>query len=1013
MGIVEQHPTNVKHFQQDRAEPVAIRLLGGFSVAAADRVVHKSAWRLKKARSVVKLLALAHGRQLTRDALMEYLWPDLDPRAAANNFHRAVHFARRALSEAGGGDTAFLHLHDQVLSLAPPGAVWVDVDAFEAAATVALRSNDPAQYQAAIELYDGDLLPEDQYEDWAADRRVGLRDTYMTLLLNLARIDEQHGEISAAQSLLQQVLEHEPVHEDAHAGLIRLYARAGQRHQALRQYDHLTEALQRDLDAQPSAASQRLYRDIVEERFPAQPVTPLAGTPRPEGDAQTNLPSHLTSFIGRQQERSAVTELIAAHRLVTITGPGGSGKTRLALEVASDLAGSFPNGVWLVELASLNDPGLITRTVLTTLGAQETPGQAMVTTLQRFLRNRRLLLIMDSCEHLIEASADLAHRLLHACPHLRILATSRETLRVAGEATWLIPPLATPDPERLPPFRELLEVDAVRLFLDRAQERYPALVVNAERAASIAQICHRLEGIPLAIELAAGRTRTLSLEQMAARLDDSLHLLSYGPRTGPRRQQPLEATIDWSYRLLADAEQRVFRQLSIFPNGCTLTAAEAVCSSDNSPAAATLDILDQLVDKSLITLGTQSDTLRYRLLEPIRQFAGERLQQCGETEATRRRHVAWCLAFAIEADSKIWTDEQTAGVKRLEAERDNMRAALAWYIEHDVETGLELAGNLWWFWRMRGDFWEGRHWLESILARISQWTAVEAKALLAVGTLAAIQGDFEAARPRIEQSLRIFRAVGDTRFIGWATANLGYLDLHNHRLESAETLLQEGLALLQTAGDYRGVGWALAALADVAAGRNDLALAAGFFEQRLNVHRTMGDERGISWALLGMANIARIKGDPDRAKPLLEESLELSYEVGDKWATAWTLTCLGMLALTEDNGRQARTLLHESLAIFKTVGDRHGCVYSLFCFGLLLLQEGDYTGVIHAIRQAESHPPPLAAWLTPRQRAECEAAVRAACDALEPARCAEIEREARSMTLDQTIASVCSHVPLR
>ncbi|MGH2370481.1 MAG: AfsR/SARP family transcriptional regulator, partial [Chloroflexota bacterium] len=563
----------------DTPPVLRIQLLGGFRVWTGARPVDEASWRLHKARALVKLLALAPDHRLHRERLLDLLWPDLDPEAAANNLRYALHVARRSLALAcqpdrasspmspganGGHALTLLQSEGDLLALCPAGGLWTDVAAFEVAAGAARRTQDPAAYGAAIALYAGDLLPEDRYEDWAAGRREELRALYLALLLEHAGLCEARGQHAAAVDALTKLITADPANEGAHQELMRLHARRGQRHQALRQYRQLREALRRDLDAEPDPTSQRLYQDILTGSFPAEPSSPLAlpieQQPQNEAPPAHNLPIQVTSFVGRERELAEVSRLLDTARLVTLTGSGGSGKTRLALQVASNLVSSgfrvpsselgrgeletrnsqlatpaepvFPDGVWLVELASLADPALVPPAVASALGVREAPGSPPAETLAIALRTRRLLLVLDNCEHLLDACAALADTLLRACPQLRILATSREALGMAGEATFRVPSLALPaapvrphggagrDPSCAEAPAGLADYDAIRLFVERAGFVQPGFTLTTQNAAAIVQICQRLDGIPLAIELAAARIGVLAPAQLAARLDD-------------------------------------------------------------------------------------------------------------------------------------------------------------------------------------------------------------------------------------------------------------------------------------------------------------------------------------------------------------------------------------------------------------------------------------------------------------------------------------------------------------
>jgi len=536
-----------------------------------------------------------------------------------------------------------------------------------------------------LALYGGDYLPDDPYADWAAPTRARLRRQYLDLLLHLAALCGACGELDEAEDALRRVLATEPGHEDAAATLMGLLAAAGRRGDALRVYQALATALEDDLAVTPAAEIMALRaRLVAQEAAPAGTNAPSRQVHPPD---RTNLPAPASSFVGRAWEVGDVAELVTHARLVTLTGPGGCGKTRLALEVAATLVDACLDGVWLVELAALADPTLVPRAVAAAFGLAEQPEQPLLATLSAFLRARDLLLVMDNCEHLLGACAALVAALLPACPHLRVLATSRERLAVPGEHPYLVPSLATPDPADPPSPEQLATYEAVRLFLERAGTRRPGLTLTAANAGAVAQICARLDGLPPAIELAAARVGVLPVEGIAARLDDRFRLLTGGPRTALPRQQTLRAAIDWSHALLDPAEQALFARLAVFAGGWTLEAAEAVCAEDDGADVEALDLLGALVDKSLAHTRETPDTLRYGFLETVRAYARERLEASGESAQISRRHAAYYLALAERAETALWGPEQASWFRRLDVEQDNLRAALGRVCEKSGRAG--------------------------------------------------------------------------------------------------------------------------------------------------------------------------------------------------------------------------------------------------------------------------------------------------------------------------------------
>jgi predicted ATPase/DNA-binding SARP family transcriptional activator len=847
-------------------EALRIRMLGGFSVCVGTRAIEEGEWRLRKAASLVKLLALTPGHRLHRERVTDLLWPNLRPRAATNNLRQALHAARRILDPGTTKDAAerYLGRRGELLELCPGGLLSVDVEAFEEAAATARRSRNLGAYEAALELYTGELLPADLYEEWAEERREGLRGMYLALLLELAKLYEEQGRAEEAIEVLGRVVAAESVREEAHARLMRLYALTGRTGEALAQYERLQEALSSTLGAEPGAASRRLCEEILAGRVsPSQP----ARTDRPPeehpGVGKHNLPALRTSLLGRERELVEVKRALAMTRLLTLTGAGGSGKTRLALEVSKYLIGAYEDGVWLVELASLSDPDLVPQAVASTLGVHEAAGRPLTETVAKHLRSKKTLLVLDNCEHLVEACAALADVLLGACPDLRVLATSREPLSIAGEVTWPVPSLSLPDdPLRLPSLEECRRYGAVRLFVERAEA--------ADNMLAVLRVCRRLDGMPLAIELAAARTRVLSVEQIANRLDESFRLLRSDSRTVLPRQQTLQATVDWSHGLLSEKERVLFRRLSVFSGGFTLEAAEVVCvCGEGLEQDEILDLLTHLADKSLVVVRERRGEMRYRFLEAVRQYGWEKLEESGEAEAIGRTHASLFLALAEKVESRIDPKNSTADrrpwLERLEAEHDNLRATLRWAAETgEAEMALRLACGLFWFWHTRGYrgyLSEGRYWFDRALAVARTPTAARAEALYCWGYLAWIQGDLLVARSRLEESVATWREIGGRQGgLAHALWHLGLVTLALGEPVMARSLSEESMQLFRMLeGDEFGLSMSLAVLGLTVATQGYYALASSLLKESEAIARKVGDDWFLSLTLryLGAAAFAK------------------------------------------------------------------------------------------------------------------------------------------------------------
>jgi predicted ATPase len=531
-----------------------------------------------------------------------------------------------------------------------------------------------------------------------------------------------------------------------------------------------------------------------------QPSNPRTAE-RPSG----NLPLAPTSFVGRDREVAEVGRLLSERQLLTLCGPGGAGKTRLALAVASRLGDHFEDGVWWVELAPISDPNLVAQAVAQTLMIADEPGRPLADTLARDLAATELLLVLDNCEHLIEACAELADALLRACPDLQILATSREPLRISGEASFMVPSLSVPDPGRLPAAGDLAGYEAVRLFVERTRAVDPSFALMEQNALAVADVCRKLDGIPLAIELAAARTRVLTVEQISEKLDDPLGLLTAGSRTAAARHRTLRATLQWSHGLLDEQEQELFRRLSMFAGGWDLEAAEAVGAAEPAEAGRVLDLLSGLVEKSLVVAEAEArGAVRYGMLEPVRHYALELLEEGGETGETRGRHAAFFAALAEEAYPKLRAVPQVEWLRRLDKENDNLRGALSWALSaDDIPTAARLGYALWTFWWIRNRQIEGRRWMEQVLpGRDGLPPPLRIRATIAAAAMAYGQGDTEAVVRYTAELVELSRAVGgDALAEAFVHAGTGLVATDRGDLEAAAPHLEEALPLFREAGE--------------------------------------------------------------------------------------------------------------------------------------------------------------------------------------------------------------------
>ena len=924
-------------------EAVRVRLLGGFSVSVGSRTIPDDEWHLRKAAGLVKLLALAPGHRMHREQATEVLWLDSGRKAAANNLRRVLHAARRTLDPDAG--SRYLSSKDEQLVLCPDD-LWTDVAAFEEATAAAHRAKEPATYRAAIDLYAGELLPEDRYEEWTESRRQELKRLYLSLLVESAALYEERGEYERGIEVLRKAVEKEHTLEEAHAGLMRLYALVGREGEAMAQYEQLRATLSREFGAEPSTRTRRLRGEIAAGTASITPHT-SPSRDEPSDAGKHNLPVPRTSLVGREHEMVELKRELAMTRLLTLTGAGGSGKTRLALAVARDLVGAYPDGVWWTELAPLAEADLVVGAVAGALGLQEQPGVPLGDTLTKTLREKRALLVLDNCEHVIDTIASLIDDLLNVCPALRILTTSREPLSVMGEFVRRVSPLSVPPTDRPPAALELLRYDAVRLFVVRARLRLPDFDLTSRNATAVAEVCRRLEGIPLAVELAAARVGTLPVDEVCRRLRDSLGLLSGGPRTAPYRQSTMRATLDWSYGLLSEEEKHLLRLLSVFAGGWTLDAAEAIGSGGGIREASVLEFLSGLTEKSLVMANTTGELApRYRMLEPIRQYVREKLGDAGETQDARRLHAAFFQKLAEEAELKLQGPEEAEWMGRLASEHDNLSAALSWSLGGgDPTLGIRLTGALPDYWVARGHVSEGMRWMEEALIVVDDAAepAARAATLNAAGFFWAEKGDFQRAESCLAEAVAIRRVLGDPLRLSDTLANLGWLADSRGDHRRAIALFEESLETARVSNQPRARAGALNGLGWTAANSGDFDRARRLWEESAAVNRDVGYRSGMGMAFINIGLLEVSLGNLDWATTVLEEALALGRRLGNKDVVQGSLHYLGLAETLGGDPNRGRALLVDALNLAAEAGRDPDTVENLEGLALAAGELGQHT----------------------------------------------------------------------
>jgi len=920
------------------AESFRLFLLGGFRLEKAGKPVQVSR---KKAKALLAYLALFPG-VYTREQLATLFFPDDLDQAARKNLRVLLAELYKTLgAEFFSGDRDAVELNAE--------KIWVDAveikDEFRRMKDEAMNTS-----RSSLILHPSsfDLLPE-LYDDWVLQKREELRERRVDALLQVVEHARAQSEYAQAIGYAQNVLQLDRANERAHQHLMFLYAAQGDRTAALNQFEACIAALEEELGVEPAVETIALAKKIKQQKTGATS----------EATRLTNLPKPLTSFVGREREIGEIREMLgraesvegganvslhaSRSTLTTLFGPGGSGKTRLAIESGRALVEEFEHGVWWVELAPLSDGALVPQHIAKALGIAEQPNEPVTQTLVNGLRRRELLLILDNCEHLVEAAAQLAETLVRECERVKILATSREGLNIAGEQVVPVAPLGVPRANEISLTQLALEFSAVRLFVERARLAQPQFVLEDANAPQVIQICQRLDGIPLALELAAARVKQMNVREIATRLDQRFELL-VGARTALPRQQTLRALMDWSYDLLNEDERVLFRRVSVFAGGWTIESAEEVCADDTLPRAKILGALLRLVDKALVTTTAGTDT-RYTLLETIREYAREKLSGGGraadEMETLRARHYDYFTAFAERADAGLWSAEQTEWLAHLEAEHNNLRVALTWAMERATPdakrgTAMRLAGALGHFWDLRGHVLEGEQWLERALevdANVEHPNQ-RARALTSAGSMAWQRGELQRALHFHSSALALYRQAGNMFGVAFALNNVGVQHAQVGDSVRGLEMYHEGLAVARENH--------LDELARILLNNVGMAYlyigkwkeAEAYLQEGLRLSERAGDSFASANSLHNLGDAARVQQNWERALELFEASMQICHAQGyrDHLGVNYLFRSLTLVGLN----RQVEALAdaRASLAVFQDVGDKARICESVWAIGL-------------------------------------------------------------------------------
>ena len=900
------------------------RLLGPLEVAENGRSLPLGRG---KQRALLGLLLLRANEVVAQETLVDELWGESPPSTALTALHGYVSRLRRLLGS-------------ERVQTRPPGYVLLvepnelDLHRFEGLV-------EGKRYREALELWRGPALGDLAFEPFAQLEIGRLEELRLAALESRIEEDLAQGRHAELVGELESLVEQHPLRERLAAQLMLALYRSGRQAEALEVYRETRRRLVEQLGIEPAPALQELNRAILVQDTKLEAAPPEQPAPAPEREKRA-APGYSTSFVGRKRERRELTRLLRAAdtSLVTLAGPGGTGKTRLALEVARELGPAFNHGTVVVDLTAVSDPELVASTISGRLGLRDSPGRGAVEALAAFLGGRQTLLVLDNFEQVL-AAAPLLAELIERAPGPTLLVTSRAPLRLPSERVYSVPPLELPDPTRLPPLDRLRRLDAVRLFVERARQARADFELSAVNADAVAELCVRLDGLPLALELAAARVRLLSPRAIVDRLGRRLDLLRTEAPDQPERHRTLRAAIEWSYDLLAESEQRLFTCLGVFVGGFTLDGADAV---GGTLGLDVLEGVESLLDNNLLrTLPTAGDEPRFGMLETIREYAAQRLATSGEAEDVRRRHGSYYLVLAEAAEPQLRGPRQAAWLERLDAENDNLRAALEWATENgEVELGVRGGAGLWRFWQTRSLNGEGRERLELLLALEAPNVApaLRADGLAAAGRLAFVVGDYEVARRHLEESLAVHREAGTVPWTAMTVTILGAIAGAQGDDRSAQSLVEESVELARASRDWWSQSVTLSILGDHWFARGELGSARRALEESLRASREAGDLRQVGRVLSNLGLVALAEQEHERAQHLFDEGLAVQRRLGDAWNITRSLDHLGVVAEASGDRAGAARLFSEALAMQAEADDRTGMAYSLELLAGLAVSDG-------------------------------------------------------------------------
>ena len=911
------------------AQTLEVQLFGSLEIQQAGKALPLPT--IGKTTSLLAYLILHQINPQSREKLATIYWGDTSDERARHSLRTALATLRKII-----GEELFIS-NNETVQLNPNLSIWVDAIEIQKIAKNKEQIGLPDLLQA-IGLYKGDLL-ENFYDDWIIREREQFQELYLELLLHVTQIMRSRSEYKQAIEYAKKALLKDPVNERTHQQLIFCHLASGDREAAIKQYEACRYNLREELGVEPSSETIALYQWIAQS-----PVKALEAR-------ITNLPIPITSFIGRGREMARVKELLSEARLVTLVGAGGCGKTRLAIQVASDLVDSFKDGVWWVDFAPLTDTSLIYQTIAKAVGVNENPNLPMSEQLINALHSRVLLLVLDNCEHMVAEVAHCCFSLLSACSKLKILTTSREVLGTLGETILRVPSLSFPMARSLSADEKWEDYESICLFKERVISVNPEFKLTVENAAAIVKICQRLDGIPLAIELAAASARYLPAQQIVDRLNDRFSLLTHGNRTALPRHQTLKAMIDWSYNLLTEKEQAILCPMSVCAGGWTLETTEAI-GSDVASRQEVFDILSHLADKSLIEfMDAPGYEGRYRMLETVRQFGLERLIESGKIDAVRHSHALYFAKLAEDAERQFRGPEMHVWMARLEIEHDNFRVALEWSFSHESpETCLRYAGALGIFWH-RGYLREGRDSLERMLS-ISKDASplLRVKAMTQLSWLARDLGDYKQATLLCEESLEILREAENKTGLVPVLIQNGLLAVYKNYPGRAFAAFHECLTISEELNFHWGRAISLVNLAHAALFNLQWDMTARFRgEESLKIFTELGDETEQAHALIILGSGAHYENDDERGRKLVEQAVVICRQARDNRQLAWTTTVLGIIIRWLGNIDEALPIAKEGLRLAIDLGEKTICTFAVILLAGLACERGKIEDSLHLL----------------------------------------------------------------